>query len=235
MLMAPLVRRSWSLRGQTPILRQRGAHYQKVSAIAALCIPPTRDRIALYFRLCPNANVNAERAMDFLEHLQRQLRMPIVLIWDRFQAHKGEQLNECVPPRSAHLEYLPPYAPELNPVEYLWAYLKTNPLANAPTSIWSASLIELAVPPTPRNIGSCCCAPSSDTPDFLYASNRTLLIQDLIIARASADLNLASEPLFLMVRHFKTALVGSLLLWGGEFPHKLALSFRGQILKNAFG
>jgi len=132
MLMAPLVRRSWSLRGQTPILRQRGAHYQKVSAIAALCIPPTRDRIALYFRLCPNANVNAERAMDFLEHLQRQLRMPIVLIWDRFQAHKGEQLNECVPPRSAHLEYLPPYAPELNPVEYLWAYLKTNPLANAP-------------------------------------------------------------------------------------------------------
>jgi len=132
MLMAPLVRRSWSLRGHTPILRQRGQHYQKVSAIAALCIPPTRDRIALYFRLCPNANVNAERAMDFLEHLQRQLRMPIVLIWDRFQAHKGELLNEYVPPRSAHLEYLPPYAPELNPVEYLWAYLKTNPLANAP-------------------------------------------------------------------------------------------------------
>jgi hypothetical protein len=30
------------------------------------------------------------------------------------------------------LEYLPPYAPELNPVEYLWAWLKTNPLANDP-------------------------------------------------------------------------------------------------------
>jgi hypothetical protein len=132
MLMAPLVRRSWSVRGQTPVLRQRGQHYQKVSAIAALCIPPTRDRIALYFRLCPNANINSERAMDFLEHLQRQLRMPIVLIWDSFQAHKGELIQECVLPRSAHLEYLPPYAPELNPVEYLWAYLKTNPLANDP-------------------------------------------------------------------------------------------------------
>jgi transposase len=44
----------------------------------------------------------------------------------------GELINQCVPPRSAHLEYLPPYAPELNPVEYLWAYLKTNPLANDP-------------------------------------------------------------------------------------------------------
>lgn len=130
--MAPLVRRSWSVRGHTPVLRQRGRCYQKVSAIAALCIAPTRDRIALYFRLHQDTNINAERAMNFLEHLQRQLRTPIVLIWDRFQAHKGELLNECVLPRSAHLQYLPPYAPELNPVEYLWAYLKTNPLANDP-------------------------------------------------------------------------------------------------------
>jgi transposase len=29
------------------------------------------------------------------------------------------------------LEFFPPYAPELNPVEYLWAWLKTNPLANS--------------------------------------------------------------------------------------------------------
>ncbi len=132
MLMAPLVRRSWSVRGQTPVLRQRTRSHQKVSAIAALCILPTRDRLALYFRLHPDANINAERAMDFLEHLQRQLRTPIVLIWDRFQAHKGELVNACVLPDSAHLEYLPPYAPELNPVEYLWAWLKRNPLANAP-------------------------------------------------------------------------------------------------------
>ena len=132
MLMAPLVRRSWSLRGQTPVLHQCERSHQKVSAIAALCIAPTRDRLALYFRLHPNANVNAERALDFLEHLQRQLRTPIVLIWDSFQAHKGELIHQCALPRSAHLEYLPPYAPELNPVEYLWAYLKTNPLANDP-------------------------------------------------------------------------------------------------------
>lgn len=134
MLMAPLVRRSWSLRGHTPVLRQRGRFLQKVSAIAAICIPPARDRIALYFRLCPEENINAERAMDFLEHLQRQLRKPIVLIWDSSQAHKGALLNQCVLPGSAHLAYLPPYAPELNPVEYLWAYLKTNPLANDPAA-----------------------------------------------------------------------------------------------------
>jgi transposase len=132
MLMAPLVRRSWSVRGHTPVLRQRGRSQHKVSAIAALCVLPKRNRIALYFRLHRDANINTERAMDFLEHLQRQLHTPIVLVWDSFQAHKGQLITQCVLPRSAHLEYLPPYAPELNPVEYLWAYLKTNPLANDP-------------------------------------------------------------------------------------------------------
>jgi transposase len=130
--MAPLVRRSWSLRGHTPVLRQRTRSHQKISAIAAVCIGPKRDRMSLYFRLHPDANVNTACVMNFLEHLQRQLRCPIVLIWDRFQAHLGQLITQCAPPGSAHLEYLPAYAPELNPVEYLWAYLKTNPLANDP-------------------------------------------------------------------------------------------------------
>lgn len=123
--MAPLVRRSWSLRGHTPVLRQRGRSLQKVSAIAAICILPKRDRVALYFRL--HADANTERAMNFLEHLQHQLHTPIVLVWDSFQAHKGELINECVLPRSAHLEYLPPYAPELNPVDTCGPTLKPIP------------------------------------------------------------------------------------------------------------
>jgi transposase len=132
LLMAPLVRRSWSLLGHTPVLRQRTRAHQKVSAVAALCIAPARDRLTLYFRMLPDDNVNAVRIMDFLEHLQRQLRCPMVLIWDRFRAHLGQLIDECAAPGSAHLEYLPPYAPELNPVEYLWAYLKSNRLANDP-------------------------------------------------------------------------------------------------------
>jgi len=130
--MAPLVRRSWNPAGHTPVLHQRTRHHQKVSIIAALSISPTRERLALYFRLHPNTNINAVLVMDFLEHLQHQLRTPMVVIFDRFKAHAGELFNECVPPHSAYLEYLPPYAPELNPVEYLWAHLKTNALANRP-------------------------------------------------------------------------------------------------------
>ena len=48
--MSPLVRRSWAPRGVTPILYQRTRRREKVSAIAALCVAPTRDLIHLYFR-----------------------------------------------------------------------------------------------------------------------------------------------------------------------------------------
>ena len=182
MLMAPLVRRSWSLRGQTPVLHQRGRSHQKVSAIAAICVLPKRDRVALYFRLHPDANVNTERAMDFLEHLQHQLHMPIVLVWDSFQGcHKGELVNECVLPRSAHLEYLPPYAPELNPVEYLWAWLKTNPLAKTILPSTSGlSRTEPAALPTLSNADKTCCAAFCAIRAFPYASDRTLLMHGSI-------------------------------------------------------
>lgn len=130
--MAPLVRRSWNPRGDTPVLRQRTRAHQKVSIIAALCVSAARDRLSLYFRLHPNTNINAELVIDFLGHVQCQLGTPLIAVFDRFKAHTGELFHECVPPGSAHIEYLPPYAPELNPVEYFWAYLKMNALANNP-------------------------------------------------------------------------------------------------------
>ena len=130
-LMAPLVRRSWGPRGETPVFRQRTRSHQKVSVIAALCVPPTRDDIHLYFRLHPNTNINADAAIDFLRVLLQQLSGPIVLVWDRLQAHRGKAARHFfAQQRRLHPHLLPPYAPELNPVENVWSYLKMNPLAN---------------------------------------------------------------------------------------------------------
>ena len=129
--MAPLVRRTWAPRGVTPILHQRTRTRQKVSAIATLCVAPTRDRLCLYFRLHPNANINTEVVIDFLRHLLKQLNAPVVLLWDRLMAHRSKKVQAFL--RSAdHLYpfFLPAYAPELNPVEDVWGYLKRNPLSN---------------------------------------------------------------------------------------------------------
>jgi len=129
--MAPLLRRSWAPSGHTPVIHQRTRHFQKVSVIAALCVSPARDQVSCYFRLHPGKSITGIEVCHFLRQLLRQLHAPMVIIWDRLNAHRSrivrtalEQTPEIWP------IFLPSYAPELNPVEQLWSYMKMNPLAN---------------------------------------------------------------------------------------------------------
>ncbi len=129
--MAPRVRRTWSPHGQTPVLPHRTRAHQKVSVIAALCVSPTRDHVHLYFRLHANRNITATEVVAFLRQLRHHLNGAIVLLWDRFQAHRATKVQTFLTPASRlHPVFFPPYAPELNPIEYAWGYLKGNPLAN---------------------------------------------------------------------------------------------------------
>ena len=129
--MAPLVRRTWAPRGQTPILRQRTNSYRKVSAIAALVVSPEQDRVRLFFRLHPNANINSASVLLFLRALRRHLPGPIILLWDRFLPHRARSVQGWISRRQKwRCEFFPSYAPELNPVENVWGYLKTNSMAN---------------------------------------------------------------------------------------------------------
>ena len=129
--MAPLLRRSWAPRGETPLVHQRGRSHEKVSAIATLVVPPERDRVRCYFRLYRNANVKTPIILSFLRQLVIQLHpTPVLLIWDRLQPHRAPVVRSFLAGHTAGSVFLPPYAPELNPVEYIWNYLKANPLAN---------------------------------------------------------------------------------------------------------
>ena len=129
-LMAPLVRRSWAPAGQTPVLYQRGAHHRKVSAIAALCVSPNRDELRFYFRLHA-IDISTVQVTSFLGALDRELHAPWLMLWDRLNAHRARRTRDFLlaqgwPPPC----FFPSYAPELNPVEYAWGWLKNNPLAN---------------------------------------------------------------------------------------------------------
>jgi transposase len=131
LLMAPLVRRTWAPCGQTPLLWQRTNSYRKVSAIATLVVSPQRDRLRLLFRLHPNANINAPAVLSFLQSLSYHLRTPVILLWDRFLAQRARIVQTWIAKkRSWRSEFLPPYAPELNPVENVWNYLKSNSMVN---------------------------------------------------------------------------------------------------------
>jgi transposase len=125
------VRRSWAPVGQTPVLATWGRHRDKVSAIAALTVSPVRHRLGLYFATDSQDYLTAQGVADFLRGLLRQLRGRVIVVWDGGNNHKGDPIRELLRrfPRLS-LERLPAYAPELNPVEWLWAYLKYGRLAN---------------------------------------------------------------------------------------------------------
>jgi len=129
--MSPLVRRTLAPRGHTPILKTKAAHREKVSVTAALTISPKQHRLGLYWRTYPREFVNAARAAEFLRAMLRHLRGPVIVVWDGGPMHKGEPIRQVLAdfPRLT-LERLPPYAPELNPVEYLWTHLKYGQLPN---------------------------------------------------------------------------------------------------------
>jgi putative transposase len=130
--MAPLLRRTWSPLGTTPVLLQKTNSHKKVSVIGALGVNVgKRQHAKLYFRLHPNQNVSASLALAFLRLLVRQIRGHIIVVWDRFAAHRAQKVVAYAKKIGRlHLVWLPPYAPELNPIECCWGYWKRNPLAN---------------------------------------------------------------------------------------------------------
>lgn len=129
--MSPTVRRSLAPRGRTPVLKQKGGSREKVSVIAALTLAPRRRRLGLYYRTYPKGYVDNVKAADFIRRLLRQLPGKVIVIWDGGPMHKGDPIRELLGrTRRLTLERLPPYAPDLNPVEQLWNYLKYTELPN---------------------------------------------------------------------------------------------------------
>lgn len=133
--MAPVTRRTWAPTGRTPILRQVGRSHTKVSAIGAICARPGRREQARakgFFRLYPLQNIDAAKCREFLRQLLGNVKGPIIVVWDRLNAHRSVKVRKFV--ESTHgrltLEYFPAYSPELNPIEYGWAHLKGHVLAN---------------------------------------------------------------------------------------------------------
>lgn len=71
--------------------------------------------------------------MEFLKKLHRQLGGRVLVIWDGASIHQGQILKKYLSSGAAKwlwLEKLPAYAPDLNPDEGIWNYLKRVELAN---------------------------------------------------------------------------------------------------------
>jgi len=128
-MLQPVVRRTWAPQGQTPV------HYSwdrrdRISVISAISVSPRRRRLGLYFDICDH-NIVTEDFEQFVAELLAHLRRGVILVMDRWQVHRSgaSRLVQRFAQR-LDIEWLPPYAPELNPTEQVWMRAKYVDLAN---------------------------------------------------------------------------------------------------------
>ena len=131
LLLNPLVRRTWAVRGQTPIIGGDGGHRKRVSVVGAVSVSPLAQHLGLYFATLPDGFFTAGAVVGFLRNLLKHLRGEVVVVWDGGGNHKGPLIRAFLKRnRRLTLERLPAYAPALNPVEAVWSWLKYGQLAN---------------------------------------------------------------------------------------------------------
>lgn len=89
-------------------------------------------RSRIFFQTTPDS-YNTPKLIAFLKALKREMRgRKCILIWDGLPAHKTNVMKEYLKSqrRWLHVELLPGYSPDLNPVESLWGNIKGQELAN---------------------------------------------------------------------------------------------------------
>lgn len=118
--------RTWAPRGQTPVLRAPLA-YDHLSAISGLTLD------GRLFMQVQEPAYTAATVVGFLRLLLRKIRGKVLVIWDGASIHKGQPVKDYLAAgatKRLHLERLPGYAPDLNPAEGIWNYLKRVELKN---------------------------------------------------------------------------------------------------------
>jgi transposase len=127
----PVTRRTWAPVGHTPVICHR-FNWKRVSMAAALCYGSRGGGAALAFHHQVGA-YDTQTLIGALGELRRFLGgQKATLVWDGLPAHRSLAMAAWLG-RQRHwlvVERLPGYAPDLNPVEALWANLKGVELVN---------------------------------------------------------------------------------------------------------
>jgi transposase len=107
-------------RGQRVVAAVPHGHWKTSTFLAAL----RHDRITAPCVF--DGAITGERFLAYVEQaLAPTLASGDLVIMDNLAAHKVKGVREAVAARGAHVLYLPPYSPDLNPIEPLFAKLKT--------------------------------------------------------------------------------------------------------------
>jgi transposase len=123
----PPLRRTYGLKGQTPIVPTSGQR-QSINAISA--VTARGD----FWSITYDGKLNAQVFVLFLRNFMRSRKRPAFFIVDGHPAHRARSVREYIASQRGRLElhFLPPYAPDLNPDEFVWNHMKSNGVAKKP-------------------------------------------------------------------------------------------------------
>ncbi len=128
-MLQPVVRRTWGPHGDTPLL-YRWERHDRLSGMSVVTVSPQRRHLDLYFALQEH-NIRTPDIETLVAELLEHFPHGIILVLDRWPVHLSavEQLRRRFP-RRVQIEWLPSYAPQLNPDEQVWTRTKYMDLAN---------------------------------------------------------------------------------------------------------
>jgi len=111
--------RTWGAKGSTPEIQTSGQR-QSVNAISAV------NALGAFWYEVYTGRLNAQRFLEFLQRFLRYRRRPVFLVVDKHPAHRAKLVARFIQEQRGKLElhFLPGYAPDLNPDEFVWSHLR---------------------------------------------------------------------------------------------------------------
>ncbi|UCM85104.1 MAG: IS630 family transposase [Rickettsia endosymbiont of Culicoides impunctatus] len=111
--------RGWGKKGQTLQAKKSGKYYQRTNIIAGLV---GNKSIAPFVF---NGTCNTELFNNWVEQfLIKELIAGQVVILDNAAFHKSKKTKDLIESVGCRVIFLPPYSPDLNPIEKFWANMK---------------------------------------------------------------------------------------------------------------
>lgn len=129
----PVVSRTWALEGKTPTIISSGS-WKKLSLSGIIITTPCAKNPELFLRSF-HGSVQSGDIVQYLKELKKhKAGKKLMLFWDGLSVHRSREVKDYLETQENWLkvERFPAYAPELNPIEYLWSSMKRKDFANLP-------------------------------------------------------------------------------------------------------
>lgn len=119
--------KTWGKKGQTPVVHRPGQR-QSISAASAV------NARGGFWYCTYKGGLNAQLFVGLLRKMMQRRTKPVHLVLDSLPAHKTTLVKDYAASTRGMLtlHFLPGYAPELNPDELVWSYVKRTGSARSP-------------------------------------------------------------------------------------------------------